>query len=145
MVRLTRRYPIPAVGALIFERNHVLLVQRGNAPARGRWAIPGGRVEWGELLAEAVAREVLEETGIRVSAGEMIYWFEPRTNLDSNGMPQFHYVILDFLAVPITPRQVPRPGDDALDARWIPLDELDSVDIVRPSLMLIQQHTPKNL
>ncbi len=139
----SHRHPIPAVGALVFDAERVLLVQRGNEPARGRWAIPGGRVKWGETLAEAVAREVQEETGIQIAVGEMIYWFEPRTHADAAGVPRFHYVILDFLATPVTSNQIPIPGDDALAARWVPLTALDTLDIVRPSRMLIQQFMPK--
>ena len=55
-----------AVGAIVLEKGEVLLVRRNHAPAMGQWSLPGGRVEWGETLREAVAREVREETGVEI-------------------------------------------------------------------------------
>lgn len=142
MDRSTHRHPIPAVGALVFDGARVLLIQRGKPPRKGQWAVPGGQVAWGESLAEAVARETLEETGIRVTAGEMIHWFETCSDADDDGVPRFHYLILAFLAHPETPNQLPVSGDDALDARWVSPVELSALDIVPPSRMLIEKFRP---
>jgi len=139
------RYPLPAVGALIIYNNRVLLVQRRNPPMVGQWAIPGGRVEWGESMAAAAAREVLEETAIHITVGEIIYVFESLTGDDGNGLPTHHYVLIDFAATPIDPTAEPVPADDALDARWVSLDALSSLRVAEPTLELIRRITGKNV
>ncbi len=134
------KYPVPAVGALVITPdNRVLLVKRRNPPLPGQWAIPGGRVEWGEPLADAAAREVLEETGIAVRIGEIIYVFESITGDDGTGQPALHYVIVDFAATPTDPAAEPAPADDALDARWVAPDELASLWVAEPTLNLIRR------
>ena len=88
-------HPEVAVGAIIVREGAVLLVRRGRGAEVGKWSIPGGRVEFGESLADAVAREVLEETGLQVTAGELAWWVE------RIGDEPFvhHYVIFDFFAI----------------------------------------------
>ena len=89
--------PRVAVGAVVIHRDKVLLVLRNQAPAKGLWAIPGGSVELGETLKTAAEREVLEETGLRVRAGEVVYTFDA-IQCDPEGRVQYHYVIIDLLA-----------------------------------------------
>ncbi|SLM30564.1 ADP-ribose pyrophosphatase (fragment) [Desulfamplus magnetovallimortis] len=84
------KQPTLAVGAIVFKAQKVLLVKRGKAPAKGVWAIPGGRVKLGETLKLAAQREVLEETGITIKAGEPVYSFE-LIEYDENGAVKFHY------------------------------------------------------
>ncbi len=96
----------------------MLLVRRGNPPAAGRWAFPGGRVEPQESLSCAVEREVAEETGLEVQCGELIGVAEHIS--DSR-----HYVILDY-AVECSPVAVPTAGDDAAEARFVSFAELES-------------------
>ncbi len=117
--------PEVAVGAVVVHEGRLLLVQRGRGAALGKWAPPGGRVEFGETLADAVVREVREETGIEVRAGELAGWVE-RTGNDPE---PYHYVILDFFAVPSGATDL-TPGDDAADARWVPLAEVPTLDLV---------------
>jgi len=117
--------PEVAVGAVVVHEGRLLLVQRGRGAAVGKWAPPGGRVEFGETLAGAVVREVREETGIEVHAGELAGWVE-RTGTDPE---PYHYVILDFFAVPSGATDL-MPGDDAADARWVPLAEVITLDLV---------------
>lgn len=93
----------------------LLMVQRATEPGRGLWTIPGGRVEAGESLTDAVRREVREESGLEVDVGELAGVFEV------TGDP--HYVILDYLAAPAGATD-PIPGDDAADVRWVPLAEV---------------------
>ncbi|MBV9097955.1 MAG: NUDIX domain-containing protein [Frankiaceae bacterium] len=88
----------------------LLLVQRGRAPGVGRWSLPGGRVEPGETPAAAAAREVLEETGLVVTVGELLAT-----------VPIGDYVVHDFAAV-VTSGEL-RAGDDADDVRWCSLDD----------------------
>ena len=128
--------PRVAVGGIVFENNRVLLVRRGKPPAEGDWAIPGGSVELGETLQQAVERELLEETGITVKANEIAYVFDviPR---DPQGRVRFHYVIIDLMADYISGR--PQPGDDVSDARWIAPDELKNLRINSSTLGLLRK------
>ena len=113
--------PQPAVGAVVFKGDAVLMIQRGSAPSRGMWAIPGGRVRLGETLQAAAEREILEETGVVIRAGEPILVFDV-IHQDDRGAVKYHYVIVDLLADYVSGE--PRAGDDAADARWLTQAEL---------------------
>ena len=128
--------PIVAVGAVVIHHNRVLLVRRGKQPAKGDWAIPGGRVELGERMHAAAAREVFEETGVRIDPGKLIYYFET-IQPDQDGKIQFHYVIFDFMATYL--EGIPSPQDDALDARWIPPNEIHTYKLNPRTQDLLQQ------
>jgi 8-oxo-dGTP diphosphatase len=118
--------PRPAVGAVVFKDNAVLLVRRGKPPAKGMWAIPGGSVRLGETLQTAAEREVLEETGIIVQAGRPVYVFDVIEH-DEDGGVKFHYVIVDLVAEYVDGE--PCPGDDATDARWVREVDLAHLDV----------------
>jgi len=121
-----RRYParpVLGVGALIFSGSRVLLVERGGEPLAGYWSLPGGGVETGERLEEAVVREVLEETGLAVSAGSIATVFE-RIIPDANGVPEYHYVLIDFYCT-VHGGEL-RPGTDSSRAEWVEVDALGS-------------------
>ena len=118
--------PALAVGAVVFREGRILLVKRGNPPAKGVWAIPGGSVELGETLEQAAQREVLEETGIRVRAGKPVYSFES-IERDKDGQVRFHYYIVDLEAEYLDGEI--RAGDDAEKAQWVALDQLDRMDV----------------
>ena len=107
--------PEVCVGAIAVEDGRLLLIRRGHGPAQGAWSVPGGRVEAGETLAEAVVRELAEETGLEGVCGEMIGWVERIGE-------SHHHVILDF-RVEVLEGTEPKAGDDAAEARWIPLPE----------------------
>ena len=128
--------PIPAVGAVVVHDGAVLLVRRGRAPARGVWAVPGGRVELGETLAEATEREVREETGVTVRAGEPIWSFDSVIR-DEEGRVAFHYVIVDLLAEYVAGE--PRARDDALEARWVRPEDFPGLLVSRPTLQLLER------
>ena len=118
---MTRQVEL-AVGAAVLHHDHVLLVRRATPPEAGRWSFPGGRVEPGERMADAAAREVREETGLDVEINHPLNWVE-RIG------PDHHFVIVDFAATVIE-RQAPTPGDDAADARWFHLDEISTLALV---------------
>lgn len=131
--------PTLAVGAIVPVERHLLLVTRINPPAKGRWTVPGGRVETGESMTDAVVREVAEETGLTVECGPLVGWVE-RIG------PGFHFVIFDFLASPVpVPTGGPdalrlTAGDDAGQARWVPFDDLRVMDLVPGLLDFLHEH-----
>src|SRR5919106_5518201 len=92
-------HPEVAVGAVVQRGDDVLLIRRARGTAVGQWSIPGGRVEFGEGLKAALAREVLEETGLEVKVGRFLGWAE-RMGTEPAA---YHYVILDFAATPTDP------------------------------------------
>ena len=123
----SRRYParpVTGVGALVFKNEQVLLVERGHAPLIGYWALPGGAVETGERLEEALAREVLEATGLVVSVGAIATVFE-RIMPDAQGTCEYHYVLIDFYCS-VTGGTL-QAGDDSKQAQWCALDQLDGM------------------
>jgi ADP-ribose pyrophosphatase YjhB (NUDIX family) len=90
--------PIVAVGAVIWRGpERLLLVRRGQPPRAGEWSIPGGRVEAGETLREALLREVAEETGLTVTIERLIDVVD-LVDRDGNGAISAHYVLIDFSA-----------------------------------------------
>jgi ADP-ribose pyrophosphatase len=113
--------PVVAVGVILLEGERVLLVRRAHPPAAGRWSVPGGRVELGESLEEAAARELREETGLGATLGPPVVLLD-RVVRDAAGRVAFHYVIVDFLGT--APVGTPRAASDALAARFVPLAEV---------------------
>ncbi len=129
--------PIVGVGAVVFAADHVLLVRRTKAPLAGEWSLPGGAVELGETLEEAISREVAEEAGIRVTPLQVVKAFD-HIDRDAEGRIRFHYVLVDFLCRieaedgknAALEREQPvekaalQPGSDVSDARWVPVEGL---------------------
>jgi len=109
--------PQVAVGAVALHAGEILLVRRGRGPAAGTWSIPGGRVQPGETLHEAVVREAAEETALPVVVDRFLGWAE---RIDDDA----HFVILDFVVTVLDPDTPPRAGDDAAEVAWTPVDEL---------------------
>jgi ADP-ribose pyrophosphatase YjhB (NUDIX family) len=112
---------IAAVGAIIVRDGFLLLVQRGHAPAAGKWSVPGGRVEQGESDTQAVAREVAEETGLVVRVGPLL------GEVSRAGVGDVVYRIRDYLVEIVAGSE--RAGDDAADLAWVPLEELADRDL----------------
>src|SRR5215470_9153773 len=120
--------PLVGVGAIIIERDRVVLVKRGHAPLLGKWSIPGGVLEVGETLRAAVVREVFEETGMTIEPGELMGVFE-RVVPDEQGRMRYHYVLIDFLCRRIAGELA--AADDAEEARWFSREELRSLGLAR--------------
>lgn len=123
--------PVVAVGAFVFDADgRVLLIERGAPPGVGLWTLPGGKLEMNETLAQAVAREVREETGLVVEVGGLACVVERMTE-------GYHYVILDYLARPIGGTLA--PASDVRDARWVTSDELASLPLTDGLLPLLER------
>jgi 8-oxo-dGTP diphosphatase len=124
--------PLVCVGAIAIDDGRLLLVRRANAPGRGRWSVPGGRVEPGEMIQEAVVRELLEETGVEGVCMGLIGVAE---SLDDD----HHHVLLDY-AVEVLAPAPPTAGSDALDARWVALNDVAELDLVEGLAEFLHEH-----
>jgi 8-oxo-dGTP diphosphatase len=123
------------VGALIIDRDRILLVQRGKQPLKGWWSLPGGVVETGEQLTEAIKREVREETGLDVEPQIVVEIFE-RILRDKEGKPEYHYVLIDYLCK--AKGGEPKPGDDAAAVEWVKRKDLGSRKVTEGTLEVIE-------
>jgi ADP-ribose pyrophosphatase YjhB (NUDIX family) len=124
------------VGALIFDGGRILMAQRGKEPLKGWWSLPGGALETGELLADAVRREVREETGLEIEPVHVFEIFE-RILRDSAGAPEYHYVLIDYVCR-VTGGAL-RPGDDVCRAEWMERAALAGLQITEGTLGVIER------
>ncbi|MFH2111370.1 MAG: NUDIX hydrolase [Candidatus Bathyarchaeota archaeon] len=121
---------------MIIHCGRILLSVRGKPPSEGLWGLPGGVVEVGETVEEALVREVLEETGVTVRPLKQVAVLDS-VNRDEDGRVKYHYILFEFLCEYVS--GAVQPGSDALDARWVPLDDLESVDIMPTTLRFIRK------
>lgn len=112
--------PRVGVGVAVISDGKILLVKRGREPGRGLWAVPGGKVRWGERLEDAARREAMEETGLDVEIGEVL-WVGEHIEADH------HLVLIDFSAIVVGGEL--HAADDADDAQWVPIDETSTYDL----------------
>jgi len=115
--------PIAATIAAVVRDGHVLLVRRANPPDQDRWAFPGGKIDAGETLQAAAARELQEETGV---TAEPLHVFDAVDVFDRDeaGALRRHFILIAVLCR--WQSGEPVAGDDARDARWVPLADLDA-------------------
>ena len=135
-------HPSIGVGALIVDGDRIVLVRRGSEPLKGQWSIPGGVLETGEMLATAVKREVLEETGLVVEVREVAGVVD-RIIPDAEGKTRFHYVLVDYLCLAVGGEIV--AGSDVDDARWVTMHELESYQIAEFTRQMIDKVMRKTL
>ena len=136
---LTRRYPkhpLPGVGAIIIRRNSILLVQRGRNPLKGYWSLPGGLIETGEKIEDALRREVLEETGLVVRPKRLFEIFE-RIMPDQKGRAEYHYILHDYLCI-VKGGEL-KAGDDAGKVAWVKRTELKDLQLTEGTLQVIER------
>jgi 8-oxo-dGTP diphosphatase len=123
------------VGAIIVEKERVLLVKRGHAPLAGEWSIPGGALELGEALEEAVVREAWEETGLRVETAGLLGVYN-RVLRDADERTLYHYVLIDFLCHRVSGE--PQASGDAAEVRWFSLNEIGTLSLPKDTAEVIR-------
>jgi len=127
--------PELVVGAVVVDDDRLLLIRRSNEPNAALWAVPGGRVEDGETVPEAVTRELREETGLDGACGRLIGWSEILPD-EPGGR---HLVILDF-EVHLFESAEPRAGGDAAAARWVDLADVASLPLAPGMAEFLHDH-----
>jgi 8-oxo-dGTP diphosphatase len=135
MQREYPKNPIPAVGTVIFNEDQVLLIMRNKPPKEAQWSIPGGAQDLGETLKEAAAREVKEETGIDIENIILIDAVD-YIKKDKKGKILYHYSLVDYMADYKGGTLI--AGDDALNAKWVPISELPRYNLWSATLKLIE-------
>jgi 8-oxo-dGTP diphosphatase len=130
------KHPLVGVGAIVMRGDSVLLVKRDKEPGKGMWSIPGGLVEIGESVKDALRREVMEECGIEVEPAELLDVVDA-VSRDEKGMVRFHYVIVDFLSE--WRRGDIVAGSDVADARWTPLSDLKMLNMTESARTVIDK------
>ncbi len=128
--------PILGVGGLVFDQDQILLVRRGAHPAKGAWSIPGGKLRLGESIADGVARELLEETGLIVEVGQFVAVYERLPRPGAVG-DDAHYVVLDYICR--ATGGLLRAGDDADEAGWFPIRDLAKLHLTPGAAAVIRK------
>ena len=134
-VRTYPARPIVGVGVVVWRGDRVLLIQRGKAPRRGEWSIPGGAQEVGETVEAAGRREVREETGLEIEITGFLAVVDA-IRPDEEGRIRSHYTLIDFAAEWVSGEAV--AGDDAADCRWVHPDELPDYGLWDETLRMIR-------
>ena len=114
------------MGAVVVRDGKALIIKRAHEPRKGEWSLPGGLLELGESLQEAVRREIKEETNLDIEVGPVIETFD-RVHRDEHGKIRYHFVIVDFVCWPDHGEAV--PGSDADGAAWVAAHEIDGYKV----------------
>ena len=137
--------PVVGVSAIIFEEQSILLVKRDQEPGKGQWSLPGGAVEVGETLIEALKREIVEEVSIKVEIGDLVRLLD-RIVYDRDQRVQFHYVIADYWGWVVSGHL--QHGSDVSDARFVNLEEAKKLRIskeVEETILMAVKMKEKNI
>lgn len=126
MAREYPEHPVVGVGAVIVRDGRALIVKRAHEPRKGEWSLPGGVLELGESLIDAVRREIKEETHLDVEVGPVIETFD-RVHRDGAGKIRYHFVIVDYVCWPITGDA--SPGSDAEEVAWVTASEIERYQV----------------
>lgn len=141
-MKLRREYPkqpLAGVGAVIINEGKMILVKRGVEPGKGKWSIPGGLVELGESVRDATIREAKEETSLDVEivVDRPLDAFD-NIDIDEHGGLRYHYILLQFLTRPKSGTL--EPSSDAVDAKWVPIEEVEKYDLTKPFRKFFTKH-----
>ena len=124
------------MGALIFDGDAILLVERGREPLKGYWSLPGGVLEIGESLKDGIRREVREETGLEVEPLEIVEVFE-RIMRDSEGKAEYHYVLIDYVCS--AAGGTLGAADDSSAVAWVMRGDLAKYRLTDGTLTVIEK------
>ena len=139
----TRRYPVRphiGVGVMLIRNNHLLLIKRKYDPDAGYWSIPGGHLDLGEKVQNAAEREAFEETGFKVKVSKLAGIID-KIMYDDEGKIEYHYVLFNYFVDQIegAPDQHPKADDDALDAKFVPFEELKNYQLTESLIELLKE------
>ncbi|MCP8317012.1 MAG: NUDIX hydrolase [archaeon] len=139
MIMVKREYPdhpMVGVGAFIEKNGSVLLVKREHEPSKGKWSLPGGLVNLGERIRDAIKREVEEEVGLKVDVVKIVDVFDS-IEYDDKGRVRFHYVIVGFMVKPIGGEA--RGSEEASQVKWFKVEELKDLDMTSTTRKLLKE------
>lgn len=122
MAREYPEHPVVGVGAVVVRNGRALIIKRAHEPRKGEWSLPGGLLELGESLQDAIRREIKEETTLDVVVGPIIETFD-RVHRDDHGRIRYHFVIVDFVCWPTGGEAM--PASDADGVAWVSFKEID--------------------
>jgi len=129
--------PLVSATALVVHEGKVLVIRRANEPGKGKWSFPGGLVELGERVVDAVKREVKEEVGLDI---EVLKCVGVADNIiGESGRIKYHYVILGFLARPLNLDV--KANEEVLEWRWMSKEELLKSDSTKTAKILVNSLT----
>ena len=131
-------HPLAGVGGVILDGDNVLLVRRGREPLLGEWSLPGGLVELGETLTEALRREIREETGLDARVGPIVEVLD-RILPDEHGRVRFHYVLVDYLCQVEDNDGLLTAASDAREAKWVERTRLNDYGLRPDTLRVIER------
>lgn len=128
-------YPIPAVAAFIMENNRLLLVKRKNEPSKGKWSLPGGRIEVGERIEKALKREIKEEVKVEIEVQDLLA-IKEYIERDKEGNFKWHYLLLDYKCR-IT-SGIPKPSSDVEKVYWIEPNKFSDLELTQTTRELLE-------
>lgn len=140
---MTRSYPnqpVVGIGAVIINEGKIVIIKRGNEPSKGKWSIPGGHVELGEKLKEAVIRETKEETCLDVDNPILLDVVE-NVDWDEQRKIKYHYVIVDYL-VHVKGGNI-EAASDAAELRWVPFGEVEAYNLTASFRLFFRDNKEK--
>ncbi len=138
-------HPLVGVGAVIHDmEGRVLLIKRRFEPNKGRWSLPGGLVETGETLAEAVKREVREELGVEIEIGELFQVSEELIK-DADGKTHFHFVLVDFLASLKPEGATINLNDESESFGWFTPGQVEGLEATENTHLIVEKYLREKL